>query len=59
MIVAGTGYSGATANMLKYPSGIFVTIDFDLYAADYSNNRIQLFRSGELQGRAVVENGSH
>ena len=42
--------------MMSHPVGIFVTIDLDLYVADYSNNRVQLFRSGERNGTAVAGN---
>ena len=59
MIVAGTGAQRSTANTLNGPWGIFVTNNFDLYVADYANDRIQLFRSGELQGRPMAGNGSN
>ncbi|UJR18997.1 hypothetical protein I4U23_022127 [Adineta vaga] len=48
--VAGIGYAGSGSSMLYYPWGIFVDINFDLYVADSYNNRIQLFRSGQLNG---------
>lgn len=57
-IVAGTGTSGPASNMLNNPHGIFVDINFDLYVADWSNHRIQLFRSGELNGTTVAGNGA-
>ena len=57
-IVAGTGCQGSTADMLNYPRGIFVTINLDLYVADYYNDRVQLFRSGEMTGTTVAGNGS-
>ena len=44
-IFAGTGCAGSAANTLKNPYGIFVDINFNLYVADYSNNRIQQFRT--------------
>ena len=56
--VAGTGASGNTAYALYSPYGIFVDINLDLYVADYGNNRIQLFRSGELHGTTVAGNAS-
>ena len=56
-IVAGTGCQGSTADMLNYPRGIFVTINLDLYVADYYNDRVQLFRSGEMTGTTVAGNG--
>jgi hypothetical protein len=58
-IVAGTGCAGSAMNMLNNPWGIFVTENFDLYVADFLNSRIQLFRSGELQGTTVAGNGSN
>ena len=57
-IVAGTGTAGPAANMLNNPLGIFVDMNFDLYVADFGNNRIQLFRSGQLNGTAVAGNGA-
>ncbi|CAF1216350.1 unnamed protein product [Adineta ricciae] len=41
IIVAGTGVSGSTDNMLNGPRGIFVNNNLDLYIADCWNNRIQ------------------
>jgi hypothetical protein len=58
IIAAGTGTAGTTSNTLYYPWGIFVNINFDLYVADYSNDRIQLFNSGELNGTTVAGSGS-
>jgi hypothetical protein len=57
IIVAGTGLAGGAANELNLPWGIFVDTNFDLYVADATNNRIQLFRPGELNGTTVVGNG--
>ncbi len=57
-IVAGTGCLGSSSNMLNTPHGIFVDINFDLYVADSGNNRIQLFRSGQLSGITVAGTGS-
>ena len=39
------------------PEGIFVTTDLDLYVADHGNNRVQLFRRGELNATTVLING--
>ena len=58
-IVVGTGCGGSTATTLSYPWGIFVTDQFDLYVADWGNNRIQMFREGEIDGRTVPINGSN
>ena len=40
--------------MLKYPWGIFVDINLDLYVADRDNNRIQLFRLNQRNGITVA-----
>ena len=52
--VAGIGCAGYKPNMLYGPRGILVTIAFDLYVADGSNHRIQLFRSGQVNGITVA-----
>jgi tripartite motif-containing protein 71 len=57
-LVAGTGSPGSSANTLNGPQGIFVDINLDLYVADCSNNRIQLFHFGQMNGTTVVGNGS-
>jgi hypothetical protein len=57
-IAAGTGTSDSTSNALSNPYGIFVDINFDLYVADAGNHRIQLFRSGQLNGTTVAGVGS-
>ncbi|CAF1440351.1 unnamed protein product, partial [Adineta steineri] len=57
-IVAGTGTAGNTSSMLNSPYGIYVNTNFDLYVADYNNNRIQLFQSGQLNGITVAGAGS-
>ena len=56
--VAGTGSASSASNMLKYPCGIFVDTNFDLYVADQYNNRIQLFRLGQINGSTVAGNTS-
>ena len=58
VIIAGTGCQGSASNMLSTPNGIFVTENLDLYVADWGNDRIQLFRSGELNGTTVAGSGS-
>ncbi|CAF4108014.1 unnamed protein product, partial [Adineta steineri] len=55
---AGSGIPGSASNELSYPRGIFVDLNFDLYVADCDNNRIQLFKSGELNGTTIVGRGS-
>jgi sugar lactone lactonase YvrE len=57
-VVAGKGCPGSGPNMLYSPRGIFVDINFDLYVADCSNDRIQLFHSGQLIGVTVAGTGA-
>ena len=57
-IVAGTGVSSSTSFMLNWPHGIFVDTNLDLYLADRSNNRIQLFPFGQSDGITVAGSGS-
>ena len=47
-IVAGTGCIGYQPYALDDPSGIFVSINFDLYVADTGNDRIQVFGIGQM-----------
>ncbi len=54
IVAAGTGSQGSAFNELNHPVGIFVDVNFDLYVADYGNNRVQLFQSGELNGITLV-----
>jgi streptogramin lyase len=57
IIAAGTaGVAGSQIDMLNTPHGIFVDTNFNLYVADWGNNRIQLFPSGQLNGTTVVSN---
>ena len=52
--IAGTGCPGYQPHMLYNPSGIFVTVNLDLYVADFNNFRVQLFRAGDLNGTTVA-----
>ena len=54
----GTGAAGAGSKMLSDPSGIFVDDTFTLYVADSSNDRIQSFPAGSINGRTVAGNGA-
>ena len=56
--IAGSGSGGSTSTELNQPRGIFVTAQLDLYVADCSNNRIQLFRSGQFDATTVAGNGA-
>lgn len=57
-IIAGTGCSGFLPNMLNYPYGIFVHINFSLYVADSSNHRIQLFLPGQVNAITIAGYGA-
>ncbi|CAF0747240.1 unnamed protein product [Adineta steineri] len=56
--VAGIGIYGFGSNQLANPKGIFVDVNFDLYVADFGNDRIQLFKSRESTGITIVGKGS-
>ena len=56
--VAGTDSAGSASNFLNCPWGIFVDTNFDLYVVDTANNRIQLFRLGQINGITVAGNTS-
>ena len=57
-IVAGTGVAGNAPNMLNRAFGLFVDDNFDLYVADWGNNRVQLFRQGQQNAITVAGSGS-
>jgi hypothetical protein len=57
-IAAGTGCAGSASNLLFYPQGIYVDINFNLYVADSSNGRIQRFQSGQLNAITVAGAGA-
>ena len=52
--VAGLNYSGMGNDELNQPCGIFVDTNLDLYVADASNHRIQLFLIGQTSGMTVA-----
>jgi hypothetical protein len=56
IIAAGNGTFGSTPYMLNSPRGIFVDEYFNLYVADYANDRIQLFQFGQLNGTTIAGN---
>ena len=53
-----TSCPGSASNMLDEPRGIFVTTNFDLYVADFGNDRVQLFRRGKVNAVTVAGNGT-
>jgi DNA-binding beta-propeller fold protein YncE len=53
-VAAGSGCGNSESGSLHYPLGIFVDINFDLYVADYWNNRIQMFPMGQSSGITMV-----
>ena len=58
IVVAGTNCAGSTSSMLNEPHGIFVSKNKDLYVADYGNDRIQKYRSGDRNGITVAVSGA-
>ena len=56
--VAGTGSSGSTADTFIYPNGIFVDQNYSLYVADYGNDRIQRFSSGQMSAVTIAGSGA-
>ena len=57
IIIGGNGSSGLAADQLNFPAGLFVDDQFNLYVADYYNNRVQLFRPGQRNATTVAGNG--
>ncbi len=56
--IAGTGSASSGSNTLNQPHGIFVDINFDLYVVDTGNNRIQLFKAGQVNGSTIAGSGA-
>ena len=57
-IVAGNGTPGSEAHLLHNPNGIFVDGKFNLYVADWRNDRLQLFQPGQLNATTVAGSGA-
>ncbi|CAF0850020.1 unnamed protein product [Adineta steineri] len=53
-VAAGTGVKGSDSNQLYGPQGIFVDVNFDIYVADFVNDRVQLFQPRESNGTTVA-----
>ncbi|CAF1390512.1 unnamed protein product, partial [Adineta ricciae] len=53
-VAAGVCSCGSTQNKLCNPRGIFVDTSLNLYVADCTNNRVQLFQSGQINAITVV-----
>ena len=58
VIVAGNGIAGSAPHMLNGPYGIFVDLDLSLYVTDFTNNRVQLFRPGQVNATTLAGNGA-
>ena len=54
IIVAGNGNPGKQPNMLDTPNGIYVDMNFDLYVADWKNDRVQLFPRGQYNATTLA-----
>ena len=57
MKAAGDGTMGASSGQLSSPHGIFVDINFQIYVADYGNNRIQRFLHGQFNASTMSTMG--
>lgn len=58
-VIAGVpGVSGSSATMLNYPYGITVDQWKNLYVADFSGSRVQLFCNGSSTGITIAGSGS-
>lgn len=53
-LAAGNSTAGNGPYMLNNPRGIFVDLNFNLYVADCSNNRIQVFQPGQLNASTIA-----
>ena len=56
--IAGGEASGSSSTQLSNPKGIFVTTNYSLYVADFGNNRIQMFPSGQTSAITVAGTGA-
>lgn len=50
----GDGKSASSPTSLDHPTAIYVDDNFDLYIADTGNNRVQLLKDGQSEGRTFV-----
>ena len=55
---AGGNGSGTAANQLSHPNGLYVDCSNNIYVADYSNNRVQLWLSAAASGSTIAGSGS-
>jgi len=57
--VAGsdTAAAGATASLLDFPVGLYVTPNDTIYIADYNNNRVQKWAPGATNGITIAGTG--
>lgn len=53
-IVAGTGSPGSNSNELNFPYGLGLDSSNALYVVDRSNNRVQKYQPGSLNGTTVA-----
>ena len=57
-VVAGTGGYGPASTQLKYPYGIYIDTNFNLYVADSVNSRIQFLKPNQLAGTTGAGSGA-
>ena len=56
--IAGTGCAGPTSDMLNGPYGVFVDVQYNLYVADCSNDRVQRFGFQQSNGTTIAGHGA-
>ena len=53
-LIAGQSCDGSTSDRLYEPRGIFVDFNYNLYVADFRNNRVQKFSPGQRNATTVA-----
>ena len=52
--MAGNGTAGSAANLFNFPWGIYVTLNYTIYVADYANHRVQQWPLNAVSGNTVA-----
>lgn len=53
-VIFGTGRPGSNSSELRFPVGIFVQQDGELYVVDYGNARVLRVRAGAREGNTIL-----